>query len=63
MTNVPIFLQVLNGPQSEEGDPVLSCVFKTEFITHFMTATNGQAQSTIGPACVPVTNFTDFSRL
>jgi len=49
MSNLRDDWMVLNGPLSEEGDPVLSCVFKTEFITHFMTATNGQAQLIIGP--------------
>ncbi|KAG9026940.1 class II myosin [Tulasnella sp. JGI-2019a] len=34
---------------SEEGDPVLSCYFKTEFVASLMQLTRGQLTLTIGP--------------
>ncbi|KAF5312142.1 hypothetical protein D9619_002602 [Psilocybe cf. subviscida] len=39
----------INGSASEEGDPIISCVFKTELVTHLMKATNAQAQLMVGP--------------
>lgn len=50
MTNLRDDWIVIRGPISEEGDAVISCVFKTEFVTHLMTATRGQVNLTIGPA-------------
>ncbi|GAA5861407.1 hypothetical protein JCM8547_006120 [Rhodosporidiobolus lusitaniae] len=33
----------------EEGDPLISCVFKTEFLVHLQQRTNGAVQINIGP--------------
>jgi myosin-1 len=52
MTNLKDDWMVIRGPICEEGDPVLSCVFKTEFVTHLMTATRGSVNLTIGPTYV-----------
>jgi myosin-1 len=38
-----------NTTASEEGDPVFTCVFKTELITHMHTASGGSLQVLIGP--------------
>ncbi|KAF8971711.1 myosin-1 [Flammula alnicola] len=40
---------VINANASEEGDPVISCVFKTELVTHLVKATNSNANLLIGP--------------
>ncbi|KAF9486594.1 hypothetical protein BDN70DRAFT_870194 [Pholiota conissans] len=40
---------VINGSASEEGDPVISCVFKTELVTHLVKATNTNANLLINP--------------
>ena len=40
----------INGASSEEGDPVISCVFKTEFLTHLQQQTNGSITVLIGPS-------------
>lgn len=42
--------QALNTTASEEGDPVIWCVFKTEFIAHLQQQTNGGIQVIIRPA-------------
>ena len=39
----------LNAGSSEEGDPILSCTFKTEFVTHLVQRTNGSCSVKIGP--------------
>lgn len=39
----------LNAGSSEEGDPILSCNFKTEFVTHLVQRTNGSCTVNIGP--------------
>lgn len=38
----------INSAASEEGDPVISCAFKTEFVTHLMQQTNNGVQLLIG---------------
>ncbi|KAF9055861.1 myosin-1 [Panaeolus papilionaceus] len=50
MSNLRDDWLVINGPPSEEGDPVISCVFKTELVTHLMKLTNASINLTIGPA-------------
>ena len=40
---------VLNVQNSIEPDPVFSCVFKTELVTHLMQRTNGALAVTIAP--------------
>ncbi|CAG7854271.1 Myosin-1 AltName: Full=Class I unconventional myosin; AltName: Full=Type I myosin [Serendipita indica DSM 11827] len=49
MTNLRDDWMAIRGPICEEGDPVISCVFKTEFCTHLMQATRGQTTIDIGP--------------
>lgn len=39
----------LNGPPCEEGDPVFSCYFKTELVTHLMQLTQASIDVVIGP--------------
>ena len=39
----------LNTRASEEGDPVIWCVFKTEFVAHLQQQTNGAVTVLIGP--------------
>lgn len=39
----------LNCGSTEEGDPLLSCVFKTEFLVHLQQRTNGAVNVNIGP--------------
>ena len=39
----------INTRASEEGDPVISCVFKTEFVAHLQQQTNGSVTVLIGP--------------
>ncbi|KAI0785367.1 P-loop containing nucleoside triphosphate hydrolase protein [Irpex lacteus] len=39
----------LNLGPTEEGDPLISCVFKTELVTHILTATSGMTQVVIAP--------------
>ncbi|KAJ3502138.1 hypothetical protein NLJ89_g9019 [Agrocybe chaxingu] len=39
----------INGNASEEGDPIISCVFKTELITHLTKLTQTNANILIGP--------------
>lgn len=40
--------QVLNLGATEEGDPVISCVFKTELVTHIVKATQGSVSVLVG---------------
>ncbi|KAJ2914767.1 hypothetical protein MD484_g5628, partial [Candolleomyces efflorescens] len=40
---------ILNLGPTPEGDPVLSCYFKTEFTTHLMQLTQSQVNLTIAP--------------
>ncbi|KAF9531924.1 myosin-1 [Crepidotus variabilis] len=40
---------ILNLGPTEEGDPILSCVFKTELITHLEKVTSGSLHVIIGP--------------
>ena len=42
-------LQVLNLGVTEEGDPIINCVFKTELIAHISKATQGDVNIRIGP--------------
>ena len=44
--------KALNLGATEEGDPILSCVFKTELVTHILTATSGMTQVIISPTYV-----------
>ncbi|KAG6837336.1 class II myosin [Arthromyces matolae] len=39
----------LNGPMSEEGDPVFTCHFKTELVTHLMQLTQGSINVLVTP--------------
>jgi myosin-1 len=39
----------LNAGISEEGDPVFSCYFKTELVTHLMQLSNGSITVNVGP--------------
>ncbi|KAJ3549900.1 hypothetical protein NM688_g5132 [Phlebia brevispora] len=39
----------LNLGPTEEGDPLISCVFKTELATHMLTLTQARIQVLIGP--------------
>ncbi|GAA6034384.1 hypothetical protein JCM8097_002697 [Rhodosporidiobolus ruineniae] len=39
----------LNTTSQEEGDPLISCVFKTEFLVHLQQRTNAAVQINIGP--------------
>lgn len=39
----------VNVGSSEEGDPVFSCYFKTELVTHLLQRTNGAVDVKIGP--------------
>ncbi|BGP14732.1 hypothetical protein JCM10213_004328 [Rhodosporidiobolus nylandii] len=39
----------INTTSQEEGDPLLSCVFKTEFLVHLQQRVNGAVQVNIGP--------------
>lgn len=45
-------MQALNVGVSEEGDPLLSCNFKTEFVVHLLQRTNGAVTVNIGPTYV-----------
>ena len=41
--------KALNLGATEEGDPILSCVLKTELITHLLRLTQGSINVLIGP--------------
>ena len=45
---------VLNLGPTEEGDPVFSCVFKTELASTIITLTNASINLLIGPKFVPL---------
>ncbi|KAK4705616.1 myosin I, partial [Phenoliferia sp. Uapishka_3] len=40
----------INVSNSEEADPVMSCYFKTEFVTHLLQRTNGGVTVKVAPA-------------
>ncbi|BGP38773.1 class II myosin [Rhodotorula kratochvilovae] len=40
----------LNTTSQEEGDPLISCALKTEFLVHLQQRTNGAVQVNIGPS-------------
>ncbi|KAI0695609.1 P-loop containing nucleoside triphosphate hydrolase protein [Cytidiella melzeri] len=44
----------LNLGPTEEGDPLISCAFKTELITHVLTATSGTIQVIVAPTFVRI---------
>lgn len=44
------FDQVLNCNASEEGDPVLHCYFKTEFVANLLQLTQASISVLAGPA-------------
>ena len=44
--------KALNLGPTEEGDPLISCVFKTELCTHMLQLTSGSINITIGPVYV-----------
>ncbi|KAF8910125.1 P-loop containing nucleoside triphosphate hydrolase protein [Gymnopilus junonius] len=48
MSNLRDDWLVINGSVSEEGDPVISCTFKTELVTHLVKLTNSNANVLIG---------------
>lgn len=52
LTNLRDDWMAIRGPICEEGDPIISCVFKTEFLTHLMQATRGGVDIAIGPVYV-----------
>lgn len=39
----------INVSNSEEADPIISCYFKTEFVTHLLQRTNGAVNVKVGP--------------
>jgi myosin-1 len=41
--------KTITGNASEEGDPIISCVFKTELITQLIILTRSNANLLIGP--------------
>ena len=58
----------MNVSNSEEADPVFSCFFKTELVTHLLQRTNGGIDVKIGPTYVspllssPLPRLTRFYR-
>lgn len=50
MTSNVLLLKAINVSSSEEGDPVFSCYFKTELVTHLLQRTNGSVDVKIGPS-------------
>ena len=46
------YTQALNLGPTEEGDPLISCVFKTEFATHLMQLTHASINLVIAPTFV-----------
>lgn len=54
-------LQALNLGATEEGDPLISCVFKTELCTHMLQLTSGSINITIGPVYVRSPTFAALS--
>lgn len=57
------FVQVLNLGPTEEGDPLISCVLKTELCTHMLQLTSGSINITIGPVYVLNCLFCLFTSL
>ncbi|KAI0368857.1 myosin class I heavy chain [Pilatotrama ljubarskyi] len=49
MSNLRDDWLVLNLGPTEEGDPIISCVFKTELTTHILRLTQGSVSVLIGP--------------
>ncbi|RPD82286.1 hypothetical protein L226DRAFT_21648 [Lentinus tigrinus ALCF2SS1-7] len=49
MSNLRDDWLVLNLGHTEEGDPIISCVFKTELVTHMLKLTQGSINVLIGP--------------
>ncbi|RDX51151.1 hypothetical protein OH76DRAFT_1401924 [Lentinus brumalis] len=49
MSNLRDDWLVLNLGPTEEGDPIISCVFKTELVTHMLKLTQGSINVVIGP--------------
>ncbi|KAH8102399.1 P-loop containing nucleoside triphosphate hydrolase protein [Cristinia sonorae] len=49
MSNMRDDWLALNLGATEEGDPFISCVFKTELVTHLLRQTNATINVTIGP--------------
>lgn len=47
-------VQALSLGPTEEGDPLISCVFKTELATHLLTLTQARIQVVISPSYVVV---------
>lgn len=45
---------------SEEGDPIISCYFKTEFTTHLLKLTQASVNVTIGPMYVNLCDCYQF---
>lgn len=49
LSNLQDDWMALNTTSGEEGDPLISCVLKTEFLVHLQQCTNGGVQINIGP--------------
>lgn len=49
LSNLQDDWMALNTTSGEEGDPLISCVLKTEFLVHLQQCTNGGMQINIGP--------------
>ncbi|KAK2461430.1 hypothetical protein APHAL10511_005893 [Amanita phalloides] len=49
MSNLRDDWMALHTNSSEEGDPIISCYFKTEFTTHLLNLTQASVNVTIGP--------------
>ncbi|PSR71058.1 hypothetical protein PHLCEN_2v13027 [Hermanssonia centrifuga] len=49
MSNMRDDWMVFNLGPTEEGDPLISCIFKTELTTHLLTLTQARIQVLIGP--------------
>jgi myosin-1 len=47
-----LIVQALNVAACEEGDPVFTCMFKTEMMCVILTLTGGGISVNIGPTCV-----------
>ncbi len=52
MLCLPKTFKVLHTNISEEGDPIISCYFKTEFTTHLLKLTQASVNVTMGPMYV-----------
>ncbi|KAF8640535.1 hypothetical protein AX17_000197 [Amanita inopinata Kibby_2008] len=49
MSNLRDDWMVLHTGVSEEGDPIITCYFKTEFATHLLQLTQASVDVTVGP--------------